>query len=236
MATPRICSITSCDNKVFQRGWCGAHYQRWRAYGDPLAGGPMRNRGGGLCKSEGCERPSKNKGLCLAHYLRMRKHGDTLPHVPIRTGEKVPCKHAACEAESYCRGWCVKHYQRWMKHGDAEKTLIKMTKKGEPLRFFNEVLMSYEGGDCIDWPYAKIPAGYGQVWFEGKLELVTRLLCRIKNGPPPGEGYDAAHSCGNGHLGCSNHNHLSWKTRKENVADMKRHGTDNHWGHKTRRR
>ena len=33
------CSIESCGNKVFARGWCQAHWTRWRRHGDPLAGG-----------------------------------------------------------------------------------------------------------------------------------------------------------------------------------------------------
>lgn len=34
------CSVEGCTNpvKVKSRGWCSAHYQRWWAHGDPLAG------------------------------------------------------------------------------------------------------------------------------------------------------------------------------------------------------
>jgi hypothetical protein len=35
----------------------------------------------------------------------------------------------------------------------------------------------------------------------------------------------AAHSCGNGHLGCVNPHHLRWVTPKENAADRDDHGT-----------
>ena len=31
------CSIEGCDRPVKSRGWCAAHYKRWREYGDPLA-------------------------------------------------------------------------------------------------------------------------------------------------------------------------------------------------------
>ena len=37
MATPRICSIVDCDKPAKARGWCGAHHERWRKYGDPAA-------------------------------------------------------------------------------------------------------------------------------------------------------------------------------------------------------
>jgi hypothetical protein len=35
---------------------------------------------------------------------------------------------------------------------------------------------------------------------------------------------EAAHSCGNGHLGCVTKRHLSWKTRSGNMLDMIEHG------------
>lgn len=36
----RTCSIDNCGRPATARGWCGAHYQRWRNHGDPLGGGP----------------------------------------------------------------------------------------------------------------------------------------------------------------------------------------------------
>ena len=36
----KTCSIEDCENGgKLRRGWCNKHYQRWRAHGDPLAGG-----------------------------------------------------------------------------------------------------------------------------------------------------------------------------------------------------
>lgn len=29
------CSIEGCEKPIWSRGWCGAHYQRWRITGDP---------------------------------------------------------------------------------------------------------------------------------------------------------------------------------------------------------
>lgn len=33
-----MCSIPGCDGGVEGRGWCSAHYNRWKRHGDPLAG------------------------------------------------------------------------------------------------------------------------------------------------------------------------------------------------------
>ena len=38
----RTCEIAGCTRSHKARGLCGAHYLRWRKYGDPLAGGPAR--------------------------------------------------------------------------------------------------------------------------------------------------------------------------------------------------
>lgn len=38
MAANSLCSIPNCDKRAFGRGWCSAHYSRWRNHGDPLAG------------------------------------------------------------------------------------------------------------------------------------------------------------------------------------------------------
>ena len=35
----KTCSIEDCEKPTLARGWCGAHYQRWRKHGDPLGGG-----------------------------------------------------------------------------------------------------------------------------------------------------------------------------------------------------
>lgn len=32
----RTCSVEGCPKRADKRGWCGAHYQKWRVYGDPL--------------------------------------------------------------------------------------------------------------------------------------------------------------------------------------------------------
>ena len=37
--TRPTCSVPGCPKKALGRGYCGAHYQRWRRHGDPLASG-----------------------------------------------------------------------------------------------------------------------------------------------------------------------------------------------------
>ncbi len=36
MAAHRLCTIEGCSKRHYGRGWCKAHYERWRTCGDPL--------------------------------------------------------------------------------------------------------------------------------------------------------------------------------------------------------
>jgi hypothetical protein len=41
MSEDRTCSVEGCERAGdLRRGWCGAHYRRWRRYGDPLLVAP----------------------------------------------------------------------------------------------------------------------------------------------------------------------------------------------------
>lgn len=134
------------------------------------------------------------------------------------------CAIEGCDNPIHARGWCGKHNQRWRRHGDPEKLVEGRAQPGECLRFLDDVIMKHQGEDCIAWPFSQV-SGYGQIWLDNRLWLVTRVVCERVHGPPPTPKHDAAHSCGKGHLGCASPHHLSWKTRAENVSDMVGHGT-----------
>jgi len=128
------------------------------------------------------------------------------------------CSVEGCGKKHYARNYCTKHYAIWRIHGNPYGI---GTKHGEPARYFREVVLPYDGDECLTWPFGKTPTGYGKL--NGK--IASRLLCEEANGPPPTPDHDAAHSCGKGHLGCVTKRHLSWKTRAENMADQLMHGT-----------
>jgi hypothetical protein len=50
-------------------------------------------------------------------------------------------------------------------------------------------------------------------------------MCILAHGDPLSGGLEAAHNCGNGHLGCCNPKHLRWATHLENEGDKRIHGT-----------
>lgn len=135
---------------------------------------------------------------------------------------KGNCVIPECPKPAWSRGWCRMHYMRWWEHGSPYTVLVKQTAAGVPESFLTKVLR-YKGDECKPWPYAKNNMGYAQI-VRGKKYLVSRLVCEAINGPPPSPRHQAAHSCGNGHLGCVTPKHLRWATMLENAADMVLHG------------
>jgi hypothetical protein len=78
---------------------------------------------------------------------------------------------------------------------------------------------------CLIWPYFLDKNGRGWLTHNGERGYAHRFMCRLTHGDPPSTAHGAAHSCGNGHTGCVNPRHLSWKTQGENLADCIVHGT-----------
>lgn len=117
------CSIDACAKTATCRGWCPAHYQRWRHYGDPLA--PSRAPVvPAVCSVEGCEAPGYARELCSRHYLRQKRYGDPLAGGPERSpaGE---CSVDGCgKRGTACHGYsarlCAAHAYRWRTNGDAQ--------------------------------------------------------------------------------------------------------------------
>lgn len=78
---------------------------------------------------------------------------------------------------------------------------------------------------CLVWPFARDKHGRGLMGYNGEHHWAHRFMCRLVKGEPPTPKHTAAHSCGNGHGGCINPHHLSWKTQAENLEDCRAHGT-----------
>lgn len=114
------CLVDSCDRIVKTRGYCSPHYSRVRKYGDPLSGGPRRNRAyrePAVCTVDGCEKMQQATGLCAAHYRRMTVHGS----VDTDNRRKAStCAIEGCSGRHVGRGYCGTHYRRLRLYGDPE--------------------------------------------------------------------------------------------------------------------
>jgi hypothetical protein len=70
----RTCSIDDCSGCHYARGYCKAHYDRWRRRDDALAEPVVRK----TCVIDGCAGWRVSHGWCSKHYTRWRRYGDPL--------------------------------------------------------------------------------------------------------------------------------------------------------------
>ena len=134
------------------------------------------------------------------------------------------CSVDGCGKAHLAKGFCSGHCQRFVKYGSP---FGGSTPKGSLLKFVNETAVPSTSNDCIKWPFGTDGHGYGVIAIGGVSQKAHRYICKVVHGEPPTAKHEAAHSCGNGHLGCVNPNHLSWKTHKSNHEDRISHGTSN---------
>lgn len=85
--------------------------------------------------------------------------------------------------------------------------------------------INYTGDDCLRWPFSTDKrVGRGTLGYCGKLYWAHRFMCEQAHGSAPEDKPQAAHNCGNGHLGCVNPRHLEWKNNQKNSEDRSLHG------------
>lgn len=169
-----------------------------------------------ICAIPDCGKPHRARGYCEAHYKTIIQKGYQPP--------TKPCGVDGCKLLARGRKYCLKHYKRFYKYGDP---LAGSTYRGDAQKFLADVAKHTEKGPCLIWPYTRNLQGYGQIRFEKKLHVVSRLVCALVHGEPPTPKHEAAHLCGLGHEGCCNPHHLAWKTPSENQKDKVIHGTHN---------
>jgi hypothetical protein len=172
-----------------------------------------------LCSVEGCGNIHQSKGYCDKHYRRFRAHGDPLvARIPF---VKAVCSVEGCLRESECKGFCKKHHARFVRWGDP---LMGNTDVGGPQKWILDNA-GHDDDECLIWPFARYPAGYGYL-IVGKVKMsASRRMCMVAHGDPDSPELHAAHSCGNGFGGCVNPKHLRWATKLENEMDKIIHGT-----------
>jgi len=73
----RICSVVDCQKSARSRGWCSAHYERWRRNGVVGTAADARRRPVAACSVDGCDFVGRlSRGWCDKHYQRWAKYGD----------------------------------------------------------------------------------------------------------------------------------------------------------------
>ena len=134
------------------------------------------------------------------------------------------CEIDGCGKPRQKREWCGAHYRRRMLGLDMTKPL--RSPPGSKNAWL-EAHAQYDGDDCLRWPFAYNPNGYGEAVHNRKVTSANRVMCILAHGEPPTPEHESAHSCGNGKGGCLNPRHLDWLTSKQNQCDRTGHTTDN---------
>lgn len=173
----------------------------------------------GDCENDGAK-PGSGRGWCSRHYQRFKRHGDPEAGGATHVAGGAFCGIEGCGKKSGGKGLCPMHRARLKSHGDTETVRKDRKRIG-----WIEDNRSYRMDDCLKWPFSTSQHGRGTVLFRGKNTSAPRAMCILAHGEPPTPKYQAAHSCGNGHEGCMNPRHLSWKTPKDNERDKVAHGT-----------
>lgn len=117
----KLCSVADCNRIAVTRGWCHAHYLRWRRTGRTSDERQIGERRNTFCEVVGCPRKAYAEGLCEAHYRRRKRTGSPSPDVPIGTRPSAPsCMVEDCGRPATERGLCHGHYLRLMRLGTVQ--------------------------------------------------------------------------------------------------------------------
>ena len=123
----RTCTIDGCEGKPVGRGWCSAHWQRWRNHGDPLGGaaGPrVRKAVDHPDGTRECSMCGERKPLTEAFDRDKRASG----------GRRSRCKS--------CRGSYMKDY--YAETASAKKEYERTRRLADPARARSYDAMRYE--------------------------------------------------------------------------------------------
>lgn len=101
-----------------------------------------------------------------------------------------------------------------------------MAKRGEALKWLDELKNLDHSKGCIHWPFAiDKKSGYGIVIYHNRTRTVHRVALMLHTGIDP-VGLHACHGPCHDRT-CCNPLHLSWKTTTENHRDKIRDDTHN---------
>ena len=103
--------------------------------------------------------------------------------------------------------------------------LPSRAKKGAGLMWL-KLFADYPGDKCLIFPFRTAYSPRGTVTYNFKPMEAHRAMCMHVHKLPPEDKTMALHSCGNGHLGCVNPNHLYWGNHSDNVKDGHRHAKE----------
>lgn len=121
MASQHICSVHPCSKPVRARGFCVAHWARWKKHGDPeaITVSPLPP----VCDAPACDRRPHTRwkggaAYCNKHWLRMSAHGALdLPAKQPKTQTVCGIDGCTNDTRSLNGKLCEVHYYRRYRTG-----------------------------------------------------------------------------------------------------------------------
>lgn len=140
------------------------------------------------------------------------------------------CSIIGCAEISKARSMCSKHYARWRR--SVSGPISKSTSKAQSQLYIEGVALRWESDDCLRWPFRINKEKYAIAYVRRKSKYAHKIICEIKNGPPPTASSQAWHICGNKEGGCVNPKHIKWVELRHSVKYRRkshvRSGEDHH--------
>src|SRR5699024_4454143 len=209
--TKRTCLIDECTNKVRARGWCGKHYERWRAHGNPLY--TVIPAYEDNCTVLDCDDKQVAKGYCPSHYNKLKNHGDPNYEKPPRAVD--PCMFEGCENPQKGRRLCS-GYLQMSRRGERLTPLRRRRRVDEsPITYFREQVDRTD--ECWILTRKIDSSGYGAYTRGGVTVRAHRYAYEISVGPIP-EGLLIDRICRV--RACVNPGHLRLATHEQNHQNL----------------
>jgi hypothetical protein len=135
------------------------------------------------------------------------------------------CSIADCGKRTLARGLCAAHYKRWRLYRDPNKcahqstpTLRKHNKSQDELvAFLEDNSFSEPNSGCKLFTGDVNPKGYGRIRFDGRSQMVHRVVWEMEYGPLP-KGLMTCHKCDT--PACIRLDHLYAGTAQDNADDI----------------
>lgn len=133
MTRIKTCKEEHCSRVAKTRGWCQAHYERWKNGLDlktPIRSWKKRYGCKHVTNGVKCPETHYCKGYCHIHYVRSVKGHDM--DKPLPGNRTKTCSIDGCHNDFYSRGKCHYHYYQSKRKARQKNNIEQKQVVNEP--------------------------------------------------------------------------------------------------------